>query len=129
VSDKALKRFKAAVRRMTCRTRGVKIAKVIADLRKYLIGWQGYFGFSEAKSILKEMDSWIRRRLRCYIWKQWGRRGYRELKRRGVRGPLVWNTCKSAHGPWRLSRSPALAFALPGRYFDSLGLPRLFDKD
>ena len=76
----------------------------------------------------KEMDSWIRRRLRCYLWKQWGRRGYRELRKRGISRNLAWNTAKSAHGPWRLSRSPALSIALPGRYFDSLGLPRLHVK-
>jgi RNA-directed DNA polymerase len=73
----------------------------------------------------KELDSWTRRRLRCYLWKQWGRRRYRELRRRGVSRDLAWNTVKSAHGPWRLSRSPALAIALPGGYFDGLGFPRL----
>jgi RNA-directed DNA polymerase len=39
---------------------------------------------------------------------------------------LAWNTVKSAHGPWRLSQSPALAIALPQRYFAALGLPSLF---
>jgi RNA-directed DNA polymerase len=67
------------------------------------------------------------RRLRCYLWKQWGGRGYRELRRRGISIDLAWNTSKSAHGPWRLSRSPALSVALPRSYFDALGLPRLFD--
>ena len=38
------------------------------------------------------------------------------------------NTVKSAHGPWRLSRSPALAFALPGKYFFQLGLPQLYKR-
>ena len=74
---------------------------------------------------LRELDKWVRRRLRSYVWKQWGRAGYRELRKRGVGQDLAWNTCKSAHGPWRLSRSPALALALPGRYFRTLGLPSL----
>lgn len=126
VSAKALKRCKEEVRQRTQRTRGVTPQTVVDDLRKYLTGWYEYFGFAEAQSVLKEVDSWIRRRLRCYQWKQWGRRRYRELIKRGVSRELAWNTCKSAHGPWRLSRSPALAFALPARYFEELGLPRLY---
>jgi len=58
-------------------------------------------------------------------WKQWGRRGYHELRRRGVDRELAWNTCKSAHGPWRLSQRPALYHALPNRYFAVRGLPSL----
>jgi len=57
-----------------------------------------------------------------------GRRGYRELLKRGVSRDLAWNTAKSAHGPWRLSRSPGLAFALTASYFTELGVPRLYIK-
>jgi len=67
----------------------------------------------------------MRRKLRCYIWKQWGRTGYRELRKRGVTVREAWNTSKSAHRPWRLSKTPALALALPVRYFSSIGLPAL----
>ena len=126
VSGKAILRFKEEIRRRTWRTRGATLKRVVEDLKRYLVGWRTYFGFSEARSIFKELDSWIHRRLRCYLWKQWGRRRYRELRDRGVSQDLAWNTVKSAHGPWRLSRSPALAFALPGRYFSRLGLPQLY---
>jgi RNA-directed DNA polymerase len=128
ISPEAIKRFKDRVRVITCRTRGRSIAGVVAELGRYLVGWKAYFGFAEAVSPLKELDSWIRRRLRCYLWKQWGRRGYRELCKRGVSRALAWNTAKSAHGPWRLSRSPGLAFALPQSYFSGLGVPRLYIK-
>ncbi|MCH9008888.1 maturase [candidate division KSB1 bacterium] len=114
------------IRELSRRTRGHNIRKIIKELRRYLLGWFAYYGKSEYRSLFKELDSWIRRKLRCYHWKQWGRRGYRELRRRGVSCVLAWNTAKSAHGPWRLSRSPALSIALPGRYFDALGLPRLY---
>jgi len=128
VSDRAILRFKEEIRQRTGRTRGVTFQRVVDELRSYLLGWRGYFGFSEAKSAFKELDSWIHRRLRCYLWKQWGRRRYRELRDRGVSRDLAWNTVKSAHGPWRLSRSPALAFALPSRYFSQLGLPLLYER-
>ena len=80
---------------------------------------------AEVLSPLRDLDKWIRRKLRCYHWKQWGRAGYRELRRRGVSVREAWNTSKSAHGPWRLSKTPALALALPARYFSSMGLPSL----
>ena len=125
MSDKALQALKHEVRQRTCRTRGVALPRVVHDLQRYLNGWYAYFRVTEAQSPFKELDSWVRRRLRCYLWKQWGRHRYRELRKRGVSQDLAWNTCKSAHGPWRLSRSPVLAIALPGSHFDKLGLPRL----
>jgi RNA-directed DNA polymerase len=128
IGEKSIRRLKAKVRETTFRTRGVRIGKIVEELRRYLSGWQAYFHIAEARSILKEIDSWIRRRLRCYLWKQWGRRGYRELINRGVSRDLAWNTAKSAHGPWRLSRSPGLAFALTAKYFAGLGLPKLYVK-
>jgi RNA-directed DNA polymerase len=125
VREKALKACTQEVRRKTSRTRGVALARVVGDLRRHLEGWYADFSFAEAPSVFKELDSWIRRRRRGYLWKQWGRRRYRALRRRGVSRALAWNTVKSAQGPWRFSRSPALAIALPGSYFAGLGLPRL----
>ena len=125
VSDKALKACTQEVRRKTSRTRGVSLARVVGDLRRHLDGGYAYVSFAEAPSVFKALDSWMRRRLRGDLWKQWGRRRYRALRRRGVSRDLAWNTVKSAHGPWRLSRSPALAIALPGSSVDGLGLPRL----
>lgn len=125
VSDKALLKLKATVRQLSRRTRGHKLTHVIADLKKTLLGWKAYFDLSEVLSPLRDMDKWIRRKLRCYIWKQWGRAGYRNLRRLGIDVRLAWNTAKSAHGPWRLSRSPALYRALSNKYFKDLGLPQL----
>ena len=128
ISSKSIKRFKNRIRDITCRVRGRRIKVIVKELSRFMLGWQGYFNFTEVRYILRELDSWVKRRLRCYLWKQWGRRVYRELLKHGVSRDLAWNTAKSAHGPWRLSRSPGLAFALPAKYFASLGLPRLFVK-
>jgi RNA-directed DNA polymerase len=125
VSDKALKAGTEEGRRRTFRPRGESRVRVVGDRRRYLDGWYTDFGFAEAPSSCKELDSWMRRRWRGYRWKQWDRRRYRQRRRRGVSRDLAWNTVKSAHGPWRISRSPALAIALPGSSFDGLGLPRL----
>ncbi|PJE79999.1 Group II intron-encoded protein LtrA [invertebrate metagenome] len=126
VSDKALVKLKATVKGLSRRTRGHSINQIIAELRKSLLGWKAYFDIAEILSPLRDLDKWIRRRLRSYIWKQWGRKGYRMLRRSGVDRWLAWNTAKSAQGPWRLlSGSPALRYALPNRYFKNLGLPEL----
>ena len=128
ISAQALQTCKQERRHRTDRTRGASLRRAVEDLRPYLTGWRAYCGFAEVQSPCKEWDSWVRRRLRCDVWQQWGRRRYRELRPRGGSRDVAWNTCKSAHGPWRLSRSPALAIALPGRYFDGLGLPRLHQR-
>ncbi len=125
VSDKALMKLKATVRMLSRRTRGHTLLQVIAEIRKSLLGWKAYFDIAEVLSPLRDLDKWIRRRLRSYVWKQWGRKGYRMLRRLGVKRQLAWNTAKSAHGPWRLSASPALYFAMPNKYFKNLGLPEL----
>jgi len=125
VSDKALMKLKATVRMLSRRTRGHTLLQVIAEIRKSLLGWKAYFDIAEVLSPLRDLDKWIRRRLRSYVWKQWGRKGYRMLRRLGVKRQLAWNTAKSAHGPWRLSASPALYSALPNKYFQNLGLPEL----
>ena len=125
VSDAALEKLKQTVRKLCRRTRGHSIFQIIAELRRSLLGWKAYFGLAEIKSPQRDVEKWIRRKLRCYLWKQWGRSGYRKLRRLGVKRQLAWNTAKSAHGPWRLSKSPALYYALPNRYFRDLGLPSL----
>jgi group II intron reverse transcriptase/maturase len=125
VAPKALARLKTRLRALTRRTRGHRLADVVADLRDYLLGWKAYFGIAEVPSPLHEIDKWLRRRLRCYLWKQWGRSGYRQLRRLGVSVRDAWQMAKSAHGPWRLSHTPALSRALPAKYFADLGLPSL----
>src|SRR5262245_42572356 len=83
-----------------------------------------YFGFCQTPSVLRALDEWTRRRLRAIAWKQWkrGHARFDELRRRGVGRELAARTAGSTHGPWRLTNSPALSFALPTAYFASLGL-------
>ena len=99
------------------------------ELAAYLRGWKSYFGFCQTPSLLQALDEWIRRRLRSMIWKQWkhGKQRYAKLRRLGVGKDLAAQTAGSPSGPWHLAKSPALSYALPITYFDSLGLPRLCD--
>jgi len=90
-----------------------------------LIGWKAYFGIPEVLSPLRDLDKGVRCRLRCDLWKQWGRAGYRELRKRGVSVREAWNVSKSAHDPWPVSQTPALSIALPLPFFEQRGLPSL----
>ena len=127
LAPQAIERFKRRVREVTGRTRGVSVERMASELRQYLHGWLGYFGKCETPTVLQSLGEWTRRRLRSMIWKQWkrGRRRFAELLKGGVSRRLAAQTAGSAHGPWRLANSPALAIALPNAYFDSLGIPRL----
>jgi RNA-directed DNA polymerase len=127
IAPKALSRCKARIRELTRRQRGVSVAQMVTELATYLRGWRGYFGYCETPTVLQALDSWVHRRLRSVVWKQWtrGTRRFAELRRRGVERELAAQTAGSVHGPWRLSRGRALSIALSAAYFESLGLPRL----
>jgi len=129
IAPKALLLCKQRIRELTRRTRGISLEQMIKELAAYLRGWKSYFGFCQTTSTLRNLDYWIRHRLRSMIWKQWkhGKQRFGELRQRGVGKELAAQTAGSSHGPWRLANSPALSIALPLAYFDSLGLPRLFD--
>jgi RNA-directed DNA polymerase len=127
IAPQAVSRFKKRIRELTRRTRGISLERMIGHLGRYLRGWRAYFGFCQTPSVLQDLDSWIRRRLRCVVWKQWkrGKRRFAELRSRSVGKDLAARTAGSPHGPWRISRSPGMSLALPGATLDSLGLVRL----
>jgi RNA-directed DNA polymerase len=127
IAPQSLRRFRARVRHLTRRNRGLSQVEQVRRLKPYLMGWRGYFGLCETPSVLRDLDSWIRHRLRCVQWKQWKvyRRRKAELIRLGVNPKLAHTTAWSAKGPWRVSHTPGVRMALHNGYFDALGLPRL----
>ena len=127
IAPQAIERLRGRIRELTRRTRAIGLKQMVGELAQYLIGWKGYFGFAQTARVPKKLDSWIRRRLRCFVWKQWkrGRVRFVQLRARGVSKDLAAQTAGSPHGPWRISCSPALSFALPNAYFKKLGLPSL----
>jgi RNA-directed DNA polymerase len=124
IAPQSLDRFRSRVRKLTRRTQGKSLAQVVKELSVYLIGWRGYFGFCETPSVLRELDQWIRRRLRAIVWKQWrhGPTRFAELRRRGVGRDQAARAAGSPRGPWRISASPALCMALSNAFLTSLGL-------
>ena len=125
IAPKAIARFKERIREQTRRTRGISLTQMVTQITTYLRGWLGYYDDCQTPSVLQTLESWLRRRLRSVVWKQWkrGRTRFRELRKRGVGKDLAAQTAGSPHGPWRIANSPALAIAMPNAYFAKLGLP------
>jgi RNA-directed DNA polymerase len=129
IAPKALDRFKARVREVTRRAKGVSIETTIEELAPYMRGWRSYFGFCETPDALVYLTRWVRLRLRAALWRQWKtpRRRRAALMALGVRPQLASNTAGSGRGPWYLARAKALSVGLSNAYFKSLGLPTLVD--
>jgi len=127
IAAKALAKFKERIRELTRRTLGVSVPQLIAPLARYLIGWRGYFSFCQTPIVLRNLDAWIRRRLRMYIWRQWknGPTRYAHLRRLGVSHFHAAVAAGAASGYWRMARHVAVQQALSNAFFDSIGLPRL----
>ena len=127
IAPKALARFKARVKALTRRNQGRNLRHVITTLSEYLRGWISYFEFCQTPAVLRDLDSWIRHRLRCLQWKHWKvyRRRKAELIKRGIAPTLAHTTAWSAKGPWKISHTPGVRMALNNQYFDRMGLIRL----
>src|ERR1700686_1177419 len=129
IAPKAIDRFKERIREITHQSRGRSMEQVVEKLAQYLRGWRGYFGFCETPSVLRRLDSWVRRRVRCAFWRQWktGRKRYAELVQRGASREEAAQTAGTRSGPLHVSQSPALHQALSNAYLTSFGLPSLIE--
>lgn len=127
IAPESIARFKVRIRQLTRRNRSISMEERVEKLSKYIKGWKGYFGYCETSTIFKELDGWIRRRLRCIYWKQWKvfKRRRAELINRGIEEKdAIW-AAMSPRGPWMLSQVPQLRKALNNNYFNAIGLPKL----
>ncbi len=126
VSKKALETFRQRIRELTCRSGGRSIAEVIDKLRSYVLGWKGYFGLAQTPRVLRELDEWMRHRMRALHLKHWkrGTTTYRELLNLGARPNVALLVARNSRRWWRNSQF-ALNNVLTIAYFDRLGMPRL----
>ena len=127
VAPKAYAKLRMRLREITSRNGGRSLTQVVALLRSYLVGWRSYFRLADTPGVFADVDKWLHRRLRMLMLKQWkrGRTIYRELHRRGVNGVAAGMAARFGRSWWHVAAHKALHIALPGRYFDSLGVPRL----
>jgi RNA-directed DNA polymerase len=127
VAPKALNALKDRVRQITRRSGRRSIGHVVAELRRYLVGWRAYFHLAETPGVFADVQKWLYRRLRALHLKHWkrGRTAYRELRARGVSEPVAGMAARFARTWWRVAGHSALHLALPTEYFDRLGVLRL----
>ena len=126
VARKALEAFKQRIREMTRRSGGRSLPEVAERLRTYMPGWKAYFQLAQTPKVFRELDEWLRHRLRALQLKHW-RRGttiYRELKAMGASKTDARQVAANSRRWWRNSRF-LLNRAMPVAYFDRLGVPRL----
>jgi RNA-directed DNA polymerase len=127
VAPKALEDFKQRIRQLTNRNGGRSLGKVVEELRAYLLGWKAYFRLADTPRVFHDLDQWIARRLRMVQFKQWkhGTTVHRELRRRGVPERVARAAAAWSGSWWRIAAHGALNAALPTKYLEGLGLPRL----
>ncbi|MGF1727312.1 group II intron maturase-specific domain-containing protein [Photobacterium nomapromontoriensis] len=116
--------MKIRVRQITKRNQAKSLPVVIKELTQYLKGWQSYYKLALFGNRMKRLDSWIRRRLRCYKLKQRKRKFSIAvwLINSGLTTHDAWKLAHSDKGGWKLSRTPQLHQALPDKQFAGLGL-------
>jgi RNA-directed DNA polymerase len=130
ISPKNIKKFKARVRELTRRKRGVSMTQRCQELTRYFRGWVGYFSLVPCRSTFSKLDKWVRRRLRSCYWKQWRnpRTRIAKLRKLGVRS--LESAIKhgiSSKGPWVMAKTEAMHFAITTAYLEEQGLARLED--
>jgi RNA-directed DNA polymerase len=131
VADSSVKRLKMKLREILRRGRGRNIGQQIEeDLTPLLRGWMNYFRLAEVKGIFEELDSWIRRKLRCVIWRQWKRTFARAkgLMKRGLDKDRALKSAMNGRGPWWNAGASHMNAAFPKSYFDRCGLLSLQDQ-
>jgi RNA-directed DNA polymerase len=126
VSEKALATFKQRIRQLTRRSGGRSIGEVIERLRSYVLGWKAYFQLAQTPRRWRQLDEWMRRRMRVLHLKHWrrGRTMYRELLNLGAKSHIARSVAALSRRWWHNSMT-ALHNVLTIAYFDRLGMPRL----
>lgn len=127
IHEKSIKRFKDKIRVYTNRNTGISIEYRLLKLNQIMRGWINYYGLANAKAKLRELDQWIRRRLRACIWKQWKKTStkQRNLVRLGINKYKAWEYANTRKGYWRIANSPILSKSLNNKYLESLGFVSL----
>jgi len=125
----SLQHLMQRVREILKRGRGRNIRRVIEELTPVLRGWASYFSLVDVKRPLEALDQWMRRRLRCVIWRQWKRpqTWRRKLLALGLDEQRAWKSAGNGRGPWWNAGASHMNQAQPRKWFDRLGLISVLD--
>lgn len=127
VAPESVKRFKEQMRPWLRRGRGRSLSGTIEDLEPRLRGWVQYFREAETRQSFEDLDGWLRRKLRCILWRQWKRpkTRFKELRRRGLDSDRAQRSAANGRGPWWNAGASHMNQAVPTRYLSQLGLVSL----
>jgi RNA-directed DNA polymerase len=127
IAPESVRRLTQRVRELLRNGRGRSLSHTIETLNPLLRGWIQYFQLTQSKGILEELDGWMRRRLRCLLWRQWRRPRTRQRKLRalGLDTERAWRGAMNGRGPWWNAGAQHMNLALPAAYFTRLGLVSL----
>jgi len=123
-------RLRSHLRRILRRGRGRNLVSVIEELNQVLRGWVAYFRLVEVRGSLEELDAWIRRKLRCILWKQWKRPRTRmkKLRRYGLDASRARISAYNGRGPWWNAGASHMNQAVPINMLRRMGLVSLLDE-
>jgi len=129
IAPTSLERLEGKVREVLKGARGRSLTHTIQELNPVLRGWAAYFKLAESKRALEELDGWIRRKLRCILWRQWKRPYTRalNLKKAGLTEDRAFRSAFNQRGPWWNSGASHMNQAFRKSFFDRLGLVSLLD--
>lgn len=124
VGDKAVARFKASLRKICKYGRGWSMSKTIKEANPKLRGWVNYFHLVGNTTIFLDLDSWLRRKLRAILWRQWKRNHTRakNLIKLGLSADASWRFVRIERGPWATAGTNVMHRVLRNSYFEDLGL-------
>jgi len=127
IAPKSIARAKDRLRKLTRRNRGISLDRMISEVNAFTTGWVTYFRHAQGKSALRDLDGWLRRKLRCVRLKQCKRAKTIAafLKENGAGGERAWTTAAAGKGWWCMARTPAAHEAMSTAWFGSLGLVNL----
>jgi RNA-directed DNA polymerase len=129
IADSSLQRLKDRVRELVVGNASRNLVVTIEALNPVLRGWASYFRLTEVNGVLEELDGWIRRKLRCLLWRQWKRPATRNkrLQARGLDKTRAWKSASNGRGPWWNAGASHMNAAYPKSFFDASGLVSLLD--
>jgi len=123
-------RLKAKLRPMLRRGRGQNLSRIVESLTRVLRGWVAYYKLAEVKASFEQLDQWIRRKLRCILWRQWKRHRtqFKELCRRGLDHEQARKSAWNGRGPWWNAGARHMNHAVPTSELRGLGLISLLEE-
>ncbi|HCL4089177.1 TPA: group II intron reverse transcriptase/maturase [Pseudomonas aeruginosa] len=129
VAPESIGRLMERVRDVMRQGRGQSLVKVIQRLNPLLRGWANYFRLTVQRRRMQDLDGWVRRRLRCLLWRQWktGRTRQRRMIALGLDPQRAWKSSGNGRGPWWNAGASHLQQALPNAYFTAMGLVSIRD--